>query len=85
MFSRDFTWISLPQVPLWICCILVVGYVLGGAVLFHEWEGWRPLDSAYFCFVTLTTIGFGDFVPKADQRVNKVLTIQLHCSAISIN
>ena len=53
--------------------MLVVGYVIGGAVLFCEWEGWRPLDSAYFCFITLTTIGFGDFVPKADQRVDKVM------------
>ncbi len=61
------------QIPLWICCVLVVGYVIGGAVLFCEWEGWRPLDSAYFCFITLTTIGFGDFVPKADQRVDKVM------------
>ena len=58
------------QVPLWICSVLVVGYVIGGSFLFTEWEHWRLLDSAYFCFVTLTTIGFGDFVPKA--RANKV-------------
>ena len=27
------------------------------------WEGWRYLDGVYFGFITLTTIGFGDFVP----------------------
>jgi len=63
-----------------------MGYVIFGAVLFHKWEKWRPLDSVYFVFVTLTTIGFGDFVPKvkivnamlgkprylqADQRIDK--------------
>lgn len=26
-------------------------------------EGWRYLDGVYFGFITLTTIGFGDFVP----------------------
>ena len=25
--------------------------------------GWDPVTSAYFCFVTLTTIGFGDYTP----------------------
>ncbi|EDX08768.1 uncharacterized protein LOC6736299 [Drosophila simulans] len=50
-------------VPIWLCVFLVVSYILGGAVLFAYWENWSFLDSAYFCFITLTTIGFGDFVP----------------------
>ncbi|XP_034102644.1 zinc finger CCCH domain-containing protein 13 [Drosophila albomicans] len=50
-------------VPIWLCVFLVVSYILGGAVLFAFWEKWSFLDSAYFCFITLTTIGFGDFVP----------------------
>ncbi|XP_050333179.1 uncharacterized protein LOC126761233 [Bactrocera neohumeralis] len=50
-------------VPIWLCVFLVISYILGGAVLFAYWEKWSFLDSAYFCFITLTTIGFGDFVP----------------------
>ncbi|KAH8303675.1 hypothetical protein KR018_011133 [Drosophila ironensis] len=50
-------------VPIWLCVFLVVSYILGGAALFAYWEDWSFLDSAYFCFITLTTIGFGDFVP----------------------
>ncbi|KAG0348603.1 Potassium channel [Podila humilis] len=36
----------------------------GGAGIFCIFEKWSYLESLYFCFVTLTTIGFGDYVPK---------------------
>ena len=44
-------------VPIWLGVMLVVVYILGGAVLFSGWEDWDFLDSVYFCFITLTTIG----------------------------
>lgn len=44
-------------VPIWLCVFLVISYILGGAYLFSKWEKWSFLDSAYFCFITLTTIG----------------------------
>ena len=27
------------------------------------WENWDALTASYFCFVTISTIGFGDVVP----------------------
>jgi len=60
---------KIKPVPIWLCVCLVISYIIGGAFLFHEWEKWDLLDAAYFCFITLTTIGFGDFVPA--QKVNK--------------
>ncbi|KAK3575993.1 hypothetical protein CHS0354_007530 [Potamilus streckersoni] len=33
-----------------------------GALLFSHYEGWNLVDAFYYCFITLTTIGFGDFV-----------------------
>jgi len=49
-------------VPIWLCVFLVVSYIFGGAFLFSEWEKWPFLDSAYFCFITLTTIGLSTVV-----------------------
>uniref|UniRef100_A0A5S6Q370 Potassium channel domain-containing protein n=1 Tax=Trichuris muris TaxID=70415 RepID=A0A5S6Q370_TRIMR len=51
------------KVPVSIGILTVVLFILGGAVLFAVWENWNVFDGAYFSFVTLTTIGFGDMVP----------------------
>lgn len=37
--------------------VSVVVFIAAGAVLFSIWEEWKLFDGAYFCFVTLTTIG----------------------------
>ncbi|KAG8234952.1 hypothetical protein J437_LFUL015243 [Ladona fulva] len=50
-------------VPVSLCLAIMVGYVCGGAVLFAMWEDWDFLDGSYFCFISLSTIGFGDIVP----------------------
>ncbi|XP_016663209.1 uncharacterized protein LOC100164681 isoform X3 [Acyrthosiphon pisum] len=60
----------IKPVPIWLCVLLVVSYIIMGAFLFKSWENWEFPDSAYFCFITLTTIGFGDFVP-AQRVMNK--------------
>uniref|UniRef100_A0A8R1HT65 Two pore potassium channel protein sup-9 n=1 Tax=Caenorhabditis japonica TaxID=281687 RepID=A0A8R1HT65_CAEJA len=36
--------------------------IFGGAFAFSSYENWSYFDAVYYCFVTLTTIGFGDFV-----------------------
>ncbi|KAI8123853.1 hypothetical protein FF38_12351 [Lucilia cuprina] len=54
---------QIPQVPIIVVLFILVFYVCLGTVIFALWENWSLIDGAYFCFVTLTTIGYGDFVP----------------------
>lgn len=50
-----------------------VAILIIGTVVYHYLENWTWLDAFYFSFITLTTIGFGDFAPKTDE--GKVFTI----------
>lgn len=50
-----------------VCSILVVGWLILGTFTFKNSEGWTFVEGFYFCMVTLTTIGFGDYVPGADH------------------
>ncbi|XP_013774442.1 TWiK family of potassium channels protein 18-like [Limulus polyphemus] len=63
---RDNKNIVEERVPIYLVLLLVTGYICGGAILFSLWENWSFLNGAYFCFITLSTIGFGDLVPGTD-------------------
>ncbi|KAJ8321615.1 hypothetical protein KUTeg_000086 [Tegillarca granosa] len=52
-----------------------------GALAFSTFEGWDYVESLYYCFITLTTIGFGDYV--ALQK-NNMVQEQPHYFAFSI-
>ena len=50
-------------IPIILCILIILGFLSFGSVLYHFWEGWDFISAAYFCFITMTTIGFGDMVP----------------------
>ncbi|KAF0291070.1 Potassium channel subfamily K member 9 [Amphibalanus amphitrite] len=48
-------------VPTTACIYVLIGYLIGGTIMFAEWENWGYLDSCYFSFTSILKIGFGDF------------------------
>ena len=62
--------IRLVTVPITSCLMVLLTYLVLGAMVFAHWEDWTYLDGAYFCFISLMTIGFGDFVPGKSYIYN---------------
>jgi len=52
------------RVPVHVSLLMISGYIVLGSMMFGLWEkDWNMLIGSYFCFITLSTIGFGDYVP----------------------
>lgn len=42
----------------------VVFFIFLPSFIFTQIEEWSMLEAVYFCTITLTKIGFGDYVPR---------------------
>lgn len=49
--------------------VLTVTITGVASYIFMRNEGWSYFDAIYYCFITLTTIGFGDMVPMQKDNV----------------
>lgn len=68
------------EVPILICLGLAVWYIMFGSIMFTIWEDWTYFTGAYFCFITLSTIGFGDVVPGFSHKDWNDQVKQVACS-----
>lgn len=58
-------------------------FIFMPACLFTYFEDWPYVRSVYYSFVTLTTIGFGDFVPTfQDGQVSNAAAVHKDCGQI---
>jgi len=53
---------TLGRNAIWI----VLLFLAAGTAFFSYTEGWNTSEALYFCVVTVTTVGFGDYVPSSD-------------------
>lgn len=54
---------DVQEVPVVFSVLTMVSYIFVGAWIFYSWENWSVIKGTYFCFITLSTIGYGDIVP----------------------
>lgn len=56
-----------------VACIflMVTGMILLLAGIGKTYEGWTFFEGVYFAFITLSTIGFGDYVPQHPSKSDK--------------
>ncbi|XP_053976087.1 trichohyalin isoform X1 [Hylaeus volcanicus] len=52
------------NLPISLAIFILLSYIFIGATLFCLSEGWGFFESFYFVFISMSTIGFGDYVPK---------------------
>lgn len=71
-------------VPASYTLVIMLLYLICGMLIFSSYEKWEKLDAFYFCFVTLTTIGFGDMIPGSTFLNRKVSNNGLYISALYI-
>lgn len=52
------------NLPITVALIILILYMFSGALVYYYWETWDFFASFYFVFISMSTIGFGDYVPR---------------------
>ena len=52
------------NLPISVAIVILLVYIFVGATVYNFWERWGFFESFYFVFISMSTIGFGDYVPK---------------------
>uniref|UniRef100_A0A4Y0BMR9 Potassium channel domain-containing protein n=1 Tax=Anopheles funestus TaxID=62324 RepID=A0A4Y0BMR9_ANOFN len=52
------------NLPISVAIVILVAYMLFGANIYCRWENWSFFEAFYFVFISISTIGFGDYVPQ---------------------
>jgi potassium channel subfamily K protein 1 len=61
-------YLRLVHVSIIFCFVLVFVFLVPSAVFTIIETNWNFLDSFYYCFISMTTIGLGDYIPGEDAN-----------------
>jgi len=60
------------NLPISVAITILLIYMFVGATIYYMWEDWGFFESFYFVFISMSTIGFGDFVPQVSSSFLKI-------------
>lgn len=52
------------NLPISVAIVILLAYIFIGATIYYLFEEWSFFESFYFVFISMSTIGFGDYVPQ---------------------
>ena len=62
------------KIPTWLMVSILLVYIIFGGYLF-TFEGWNYTNAIYFIFASISSIGFGDFVPGKSDKIWYIIGI----------
>lgn len=65
----------LIRFPPIVVFMFAIVYGFFAAYIIKEWEGWTYQESLYFTFISILTVGFGDYRPSPQNMLTVLLVI----------
>lgn len=79
--------IRLLHVSIIFIFVITTIFIIPSTIFFFLETDWNYLDAFYYCFISMTTIGLGDYIPgdDPDQKYRPLYKIATTCKCTIFN